>query len=142
MLVKRNGMSVVPSIFDDFFRDWSFSDFSSTNTTLPAVNIKENDNEFKVEVAVPGMKKEDFKINLENNVLTISSEKSSEEESSTETFTRKEYSYEAFERRFNLPKDIVDQESIDANYTDGELIITIPKKEEAKPTPPKLIEIH
>jgi len=141
MLVKSNGIPVMPSIFDDFFRDWSLSNYSNTNTTLPAVNIKENDDEFTVEVAIPGMDKKDFKINLENNILTISSEKTSENEEKDDKYTRKEYSYQSFERSFNPPKNVVNSEKIIASYKNGELIITIPKREEAKPIPAKLIEI-
>ncbi|UMB61481.1 Hsp20/alpha crystallin family protein [Lutibacter sp. A80] len=142
MLLKSSGIPAMPSIFDDFFRDWSLSNYSDTNTTLPAVNIKENENEFTVEVAVPGMSKDDFKINLNNNVLTISSEKTVENEENNDKYTRKEYSYQSFERSFNLPKNIVESDQISAAYKNGELKITIPKKEEAKPTPPKLIEIQ
>lgn len=141
MLVNGNGVILAPSIFDDFLKDWSLSNYSDTNTTLPAVNIRENENEFTVEVAVPGMNKEDFKINVENNILTISSEKTIENEDSNDRYTRKEFSYQSFERSFNLPKDVVENDKITASYKNGELRITIPKKEEAKPTPPKLIEI-
>jgi HSP20 family protein len=141
MLVKSSGIPAMPSIFDDFFRDWSLSNYSDTNTTLPAVNIKENVNEFTVEVAAPGMEKEDFKINVNNNILTISSEKTVENEENNDKYTRKEYSYQSFERSFNLPKNIVESNQISASYKNGELKITIPKKEEAKPTPPKLIEV-
>ncbi|MCF6182983.1 Hsp20/alpha crystallin family protein [Lutibacter sp.] len=141
MLVKSNRIPVMPSIFDDFFKDWSLSNYSDTNTTLPAVNIKENENEFTVEVAVPGMDKKDFKINLDDNVLTISSEKIYENEDENDKYTRKEYSYQSFERSFNLPKDVVNSDKITANYKNGELVINIPKKEEAKPIPPKLIEV-
>ncbi len=142
MLVKSSGLPMFPSIFDDFFRDWSATNFSDTNTTLPAVNIKENENEFKVEVAVPGMDKKDFKIDLDNHVLTISSEKTSNTEDKKEHYTRKEYSYQSFKRSFNLPKTIVDSEKIVAKYKNGELIIVIPKREEAKPVPSRLIEIQ
>jgi HSP20 family protein len=142
MLVKSSGIPVMPSIFDDFFKDWSLSNYSDTNTTLPAVNIKENEDEFTVEVAAPGMEKEDFKINLNNNVLTISSEKTVENEESNDKYTRREYSYQSFERSFNLPKNIVESNQISATYKNGELKIRVPKKEEAKPTPPKLIEVQ
>lgn len=142
MLVKSSGYPVFPSLLDDFFRDWSTTNFSDTNTTLPAVNIKENDNEFVVEVAVPGMNKNDFKIDLENNLLTISSEKVSNDEEKKGNYTRKEYSYQSFKRSFTLPKNIVDSDKIKAKYHAGELIIEIPKKEEAKPIPARLIEIQ
>lgn len=142
MLVKSSGIPLFPSIFDDFFRDWSATNFSDTNTTLPAVNIKENENEFKVEVAVPGMDKKDFKIDLDNNVLTISSEKTNDQEEKNENYTRREYSYQSFKRSFTLPKTIVDSNKIVANYNNGELVIVIPKREEAKPAPARLIEIQ
>ena len=141
MLVKSTGIPVVPTIFDDFFRDWSSTNFSKTNTSLPAVNILEDEDGFKVEVAVPGMDKKDFKIDLDNDILTISSEKSAENEQNEDNYTRKEYSYQAFTRSFSLPKNIVDGDKIKATYKNGELVISIPKKEEAKPKPAKMIEI-
>ena len=142
MLVKTSGIPTIPTIFDDFFRDWSSSNFSPTNTTLLAVNIKENDDQFIVKVAVPGMDKKDFKINLDNNILTIQSEKEVENEDSNDNYTRKEYSYQSFRRSFTLPKNVVDSDKIEASYLNGELEITIPKLEIAKPKPAKLIEIH
>ena len=141
MLLKSKDFPVLPNVFNDFFRDWSTSNFSDTNTTLPAVNIKENENEFLVDVAVPGMEKEDFKIDLDNDILTISSEKTINNENSDEKYTRKEYSYLSFKRSFTLPKDVVDNDNISATYKNGELKITIPKLEEAKPKPVKLIEV-
>lgn len=141
MLVKNNDFPILPNVFGDFFRDWSISNFSDTNTTLPAVNIKETENDFMVEVAVPGMDKKDFKIDLDNDVLTISSEKRTENEDSNNNYTRKEYSYMSFKRSFSLPKGIVDRDHINAEYKNGELKITIPKLEEAKPKPAKLIEV-
>ncbi|MBI9042436.1 Hsp20/alpha crystallin family protein [Lutibacter sp.] len=142
MLVKTSGIPVIPTIFDDFFRDWSSTNFSRTNTTLPAVNIKEDDDQFLVKVAVPGMDKKDFNINLDNNILTIQSEKEVENNDENENYTRKEYSYQSFKRSFTLPKNVVDSEKIEANYINGELQITIPKLEIAKPKPLKLIEVH
>lgn len=141
MLLKSKDFPVLPNVFNDFFRDWSTSNFSDTNTTLPAVNIKENENEFLVDVAVPGMEKGDFKIDLDNDILTISSEKTINNENSDEKYTRKEYSYLSFKRSFTLPKGVVDSDNISATYKNGELKITIPKLEEAKPKPVKLIEV-
>ncbi len=141
MLVKSKSVPVMPTIFDDFFRDWSSTNFSDTNTSLPAVNIKENEDEFTVEVAVPGMEKKDFQIDLDNDVLTISSEKKLENEESKENYTRREYSYQSFKRSFNLPKNVVDSDKIKATYKNGELSISIPKREEAKPKPARLIEV-
>jgi HSP20 family protein len=142
MLLKSKDFPILPNVFDDFFRDWSTSNFSNTNTTLPAVNIKENENEFLVDVAAPGMDKKDFKIDLDNDVLSISSEKESNTNSSNDNYTRKEYSYMSFKRSFTLPKGIVDRDKIKATYKNGELKITVPKLEEAKPKPVKLIEVQ
>ncbi|QTE23395.1 Hsp20/alpha crystallin family protein [Polaribacter cellanae] len=142
MLLKKTDFPVLPNVFNDFFRDWSSTNFSDTNTTLPAVNIRESENDFVVDVAVPGMDKKDFKIDLDNDVLTISSEKKTENEKTDDNYTRKEYSYMSFRRSFTLPKGVVDSDKIKANYKNGELRITIPKLEEAKPKPAKLIEVH
>ena len=135
----------MPSLFDRFFGndffDWSNRNFSNTNTTLPAVNIKEDKNGFEVEMSAPGFKKADFKIELNNNMLTISSEKKIESETKKDQqFTRKEFSYQSFSRSFTLP-ETVEEESIEAKYESGILSIRIPKREEAKPKPIKNIEI-
>ncbi|HHC79069.1 MAG TPA: Hsp20/alpha crystallin family protein, partial [Flavobacteriia bacterium] len=127
MLVKRKtGIPVLPNVFDEFFRDWSTANFSDADSTLPAVNIKENDDEFVVEVAAPGMHKKDFNVDFDNDVLTISSEKTTENEDKEDNYTRKEYSYQSFKRSFALPKDTVDSDKIAATYKNGELKITIP----------------
>nr|WP_299033639.1 Hsp20/alpha crystallin family protein [uncultured Tenacibaculum sp.] len=142
MLLKSTDFPALPNVFNDFFRDWSTSNFSDTNTTLPAVNIKENKNEFTVDVAAPGMNKEDFQVNLENDILTISSERKENKEDTNDNYTRKEYSYMSFKRSFTLPKGIVDSEKIKATYKNGELKINIPKLEAAKPKPAKLITVE
>ena len=146
MLAKKNIFyptfsSLFGDFFDKEFSDWTTSNFSPTQTTLPAVNIKETDDKFEVFMAAPGMNKKDFRINLNDNLLTISSEKQDENEEKNEKFTRKEYSYQSFTRSFTLPKEVVDSGKISAKYENGELHIEIPKKEEAKPIPPKQIEI-
>jgi len=144
-LMKRNELFPTWSkFFNDFIDkdifDYSNRHFSNTNTTLPAVNIKEDDGGYMVEMAVPGMEKADFRINLENNMLCISSEKKSESEKKDDNYSRKEFSYQSFSRSFSLP-DSADESKIDAKYQNGILIINIPKKEEAKPKPPRFIEI-
>jgi HSP20 family protein len=145
MLARRNQDTTFPKLFSDFFDkellDWSNSNFSDTNTTLPAVNIKDTKDDYIVEVAAPGMSKKDFKINLKDNLLTIASEKEHKNEDEEEGYTRREYSYQSFSRSFTLPDNIVDSDKITAKYEDGELKITIPKKEEAKPKAPKEIKI-
>jgi len=144
-LVKRDG-GYVPSIsnfFDDFFtRDlFSWPSDSSTGTSIPKVNIYETDAEFHVEMAAPGMKKEDFNVELDNNSLTISSQKTSESaDTKDKNFQRKEFSYLSFQRTFHLP-DSTEVEKINARYSDGILSLVIPKKEEAKRKPLKTIKI-
>jgi HSP20 family protein len=147
-LIKRNGNSLnsFPALFDDFFNrdlfNWGTSNFSNTNTTIPAVNIKETSDNYEVQVAAPGMTKKDFKIELDGNMLTISSEKSDERQEGEEgNYSRKEFSYQSFQITFNLPKEVVDAEKIQAKYNDGVLHLLIPKKEEAKQRPPRLIQI-
>ena len=146
MLIKRGeSFPAFSSMFGDFFdkafSDWSSTNFSLTNTTLPATNIKETKDDFVVTMAVPGMNKKDFKIDLNDNVLTISSERKVEKEDKDENYSRREYSYQSFSRSFTLPKEVVNDEKISAKYENGELQITIPKKEEAKPKKPIQIDI-
>jgi HSP20 family protein len=144
---KRNGnrFPVFSPMFDDFFGrelfNWGNNNFSTTSTTMPSVNIRETADNFEVEVAAPGMDKKDFKITLDGNLLTISSSKQQSNEENNDRYTRREFSYQSFQRSFELPKDVVDQENINARYDNGLLYLTIPKKEEAKKKEPKLIEI-
>lgn len=149
-LIKRNGnsMNQWPVQFDDLFNrdffNWGLSNYSETNTTVPGVNIKETKDNFVVEVAAPGMDKKDFKIQIDGNLLTLSSEKSveREEKNEDEKYSRREFSYQSFQRSFTLPKDVVDSEKINAKYENGLLHLVIPKKEEAKQKPPKQIQIQ
>ena len=125
-----------PSIFNRFFDDnmfdWTNRNFSDTKTTLPSINVKENADGFMVEVAAPGFEKNEFNIELDNDVLTISSEKNIENETKDdERVTRKEFSYQSFSRSFTLPT-LVERDKINAKYENGILNIVIPKKEEAK----------
>ncbi len=147
MLIKRNeSYPAFSNLFGDFFdkafSDWNSTNFSLTNTTLPAVNIQESKDDFLVSMAVPGMSKNDFKLDLNDNILTISSEKKEEKKSEEKNYNRKEYSYQSFSRSFTLPKNVVNDDKISAKYENGELKILIPKKEEAKPKEPKLIAIN
>ncbi|MEO0469537.1 MAG: Hsp20/alpha crystallin family protein [Bacteroidota bacterium] len=125
--------------FDDFFGGNSFN---WVQHSLPAVNVKEEDEQFHIELAAPGLHKEDFKISLKDNFLHISVEQQSEHEAQAQKghYTRKEFSYQSFNRSFRLPKS-VNSELIDAKYTNGVLHLALPKKEEAKPQEPRLIEI-
>jgi len=140
-LIKRNDNWGLPSIWEDFIgKDlFDFPTVFATGTSVPAVNILETEDDFKVEVAAPGMEKKDFNINLDNNVLTISSEKK-EEKDKKGNYTKREFSYSSFERSFTMP-DSVDVVKIAAAYKDGVLRITLPKREEAKVKPAKVIKI-
>lgn len=142
---NRRNLPVFSNLFDDLWtRDlfnWDDKNFSSTQTTLPSVNVKETDNNFEVEVAAPGMTKKDFRITLDGNLLTISSEKENKNEEEKANYTRREFSYQSFQRSFELPKDVVESENIEAKYENGVLRLLIPKKEEAKRKAPREISI-
>jgi len=148
-IIKSDGGSLltgVPTLFNDFFtRDlwnWGLENNSATGTTIPAVNIKEADDRFEIEMAAPGMKKDDFKVELDGNMLNIKSEKQNQqEEKNGERYTRKEFSYQSFTRTFQLSKDVVDEDKIQARYENGVLKLLIPKKEEVKQKPRKMIRI-
>ena len=148
-LVKSNGgfFPALPSLIDDFFtRDWldsSLADWRVTGTTLQAVNVMETNDEFRIEVAAPGMKRSDFKVELDNNVLTISSEREDHSEQKDEhgNYTRKEFSYQSFQRSFALPENKVLGEKITARYLDGILHVSVPKSEDAKVKPAKQIAV-
>lgn len=146
-LIKRNGQlpTTFPALFDDFFGrelfNWGNNNYSATSTTVPSVNIRETGDNFEVEMAAPGMDKQDFKIELDGNTLTISSKKEHNQESEQEGYSRREFSYQSFQRSFVLPKDVVDVEQIRAKYENGLLHLTIPKQEKAKQKKPRLIEI-
>jgi HSP20 family protein len=134
-----------PAMFDRFFEndlfDWSNRNYSTTDTTLPSVNIKESSEEFEVDLAAPGFVKSDFNIELNHDLLTISSEKKLENETKEgQQFARREFSYQSFSRSFTLP-NTADSDRIKAKYDNGILRISIPKKEEAKPKPAKQIAI-
>ncbi len=143
-LIKREPgyVPVLSNFFDDFFtRDlFSWPSSSSTGTTIPSVNIYETDGEFHVEMAAPGMSKNDFKVELDNNTLTISSQKTTENVDEDKNYQRKEFSFQSFMRTFHLP-DSAEADKINAKYTDGVLNLVIPKKEEAKRKPVKTIKI-
>ena len=134
----------MPTVFEDFFKPWNewFDNGGLFGRTMniPAVNITEQKNDYLVSLAVPGMKKEDFKIDVDGNMLTISSEKEETKEEKDKKFTRKEYNYSSFSRSFTLP-DEVNREKIDAKYEDGVLKISLPRREEVKKPTAKQIAV-
>ena len=132
----------IDNVFDDLFkRTWI--DFAGTEnfTSHPSVNIKENDDNFELELAAPGLSKADFNVHIDNNLLTISANKeASTEETSAITYKRREFNYGNFQRSFQLD-DSIDTENIGANYKNGLLFVNLPKREEAKKQPARTIAI-
>ena len=143
MMPVRNNFSQnwLPSIFNDFFdNDW----VAKANATAPAINVIETEKSYKVELAVPGMQKEDFRIHVtEDNILVISMEKKDENKSEeNQKYLRREFNYTHFEQSMLLPDD-VEKENINASAKDGILTIELPKVIiEEKPATCKVIEIH
>lgn len=139
MIMRR---SYFPELMEDFFSD----DFlpglfnRQTGENLPAVNVSETENEYRIDVAAPGLEKKDFQIEIEDNLITISSAKEEKNEDRKENYTRREFSYTSFRRSFTLPEK-VDREKIRAAHKDGILRVNIPKVAEEKSKLKKLIKI-
>ncbi|GAB4043415.1 Hsp20/alpha crystallin family protein [Spirosoma litoris] len=153
-LVKFNGNGQLPSLLDEFMgrdmdewfnfnRNWPGITRSQVGTLVPAVNIKETSEGYQIDVAAPGLKKDDFSLSLHNGKLTVSTKQQAQHEEKNEQgqYTQREFSYHAFSRSFWLP-DSCDQEQIQARYENGILHIELPKKEEAKPKAPTQIQIN
>ncbi len=144
-IVKRNRKGIQPAwpgFMDNFCgRDlFDLTNSAVVGSTMPSVNISANNDTFMVDVAAPGLTKNDFKVSLENNLLSISCERESSEENPDSKFTRKEFTYSSFKRTFSIP-DNVESNKIKATYKDGILRLEIPKKEEAKQKAPRFISI-
>jgi len=141
-MLARINRNYVPAYWDDFFNDNFFNGFRSVNqkNTSPAVNVVEEDDSFRIEVAVPGMSRKDIRIDLEDQVLTISSEHKDEKEDKKGQYMRREFNYSAFKRSFELP-ETVNADQIRAKHNEGVLTIELPKKEEVVSKAPKQIEI-
>ncbi|CAG5009845.1 Spore protein SP21 [Dyadobacter sp. CECT 9275] len=131
-----------PSYLNGFFGKDLLQEFNTPafSGSVPAVNVVENKEGFKIELAAPGLQKTDFKLNLVKDQLTISAHKEQKEEENNERYTRREFKYSSFQRTFTLP-NTVDGEKIVANYSDGVLSIVLPKREEAKEKPAREIEV-
>ena len=139
-LVRFTQQPILPSLFNDFFDfDWS-TRYQNASSSLPAVNVQEQEKQYILELAVPGKTKEDFELSLDNDVLSISSSDSAESKVN-DGFTRREFSYASFKRSFALP-DTIDSSGIKAKYAQGILSIELPKKKEAIPLPTKRIAIE
>ena len=137
---------LLPGRFDDFFKPWNewFSKGGSlwqSALTVPAVNITENKDSYEISLAVPGMKKDDFMVEVNGNIMTISCEKEEKKEEKEQKYARKEYNYSSFSRSFALPEE-VDLEKIDARYADGILKLALPRKAIAKTPAAKSITVN
>jgi HSP20 family protein len=131
-LVRRRNYAV-PGIFDSFFSDsylpkFFDGDWGFDKSSLPAVNVEETDKEYRIEVAAPGLEKEDLKVSVDDGVLTITSEKKTENEEKKDNYIRREFGYTSFCRSFTLPEE-ADAEKINAKHKNGVLNIHIPKTE-------------
>ncbi|MES2456335.1 MAG: Hsp20/alpha crystallin family protein [Bacteroidota bacterium] len=127
--VEKNGLMPGLDVFDSIFNDTFFSDRMMSR--VPAVNISESKDHYHVELAAPGLNKEDFKLSLERDVLSISVEQQAQNDSQERNYNKREFSYSSFVRSFTLP-DAADANGIEAKYVDGVLCINIAKREEAK----------
>lgn len=147
--MSGNGKSLLrssllrPSVLEDIIRPWNewLDEKWPFSTHLPAVNVKETNDTYEIIMAAPGLEKNDFKIDVNGSLLTISAEKDEKREEKDESYSRREYSYKSFSRSFSLPEDI-HKDKIDANYQNGELRLTLPKKDEAKKIPHQKISVH
>ena len=132
-LVKFSRHPYFASKMDDIMKD-VFNQDATCSGNFPAVNIQEDDNKFIIEMAAPGLKKDDFKLNLEDHVLAISKDKEEDKkEDVSETYTRREFGYNSFSRTFRLPKTIL-EDKIKADYKDGVLTVSLPKDAKANLT--------
>ena len=141
-MLARINRGYVPAYWDDFFNDTFFNNYKTANYkgTSPAVNVVEEEREFRIDFAVPGLSKEDFRIDLEKDVLTVSSENKEKRDDKGQNYMRREFSYSTFKRSFQLPES-VDIDNIKASHDAGILSIQLPKKEEMVEKAPKQIEI-
>ncbi|HMC01685.1 MAG TPA: Hsp20/alpha crystallin family protein [Flavobacteriaceae bacterium] len=138
-----NSLPSLPTWFDEILGKNFGNEFMSnfnTGMSLPAVNVIDSANEFVVEMAVPGLKKSDFEISIDNHVLAIGVEKKTENNEETDNYTRREFGYSSFKRTFAIPES-VDVDKISASYNDGIMKVLLPKREEAKKKPLRNIKI-
>jgi HSP20 family protein len=139
-LIRWHRPNTLSDMFQNIF-DSDYNDLWSRKASDPSANILESPDSFQLELAAPGMSKEDFKIHLENNILSISAEMEDEKREEGKNYTRKEFYYGSFSRSFTLPKSI-DLDKINADYVNGVLKVTLPKKDEAKLEIKKEIKIQ
>jgi len=141
-MLARINRSYVPAYWDDFFNDKFFNQLKSTDSkgNRPAVNVSEDEKGYTIQVAVPGIAKDDFNLEIESDVLTISTEQKENKDEQKQNFLRREFNYQSFKRSFQLPETI-DQEQIKANCDAGILTLSLPKMEEEIQKAPRQIEV-
>ncbi len=142
--VKSNLLPTASSFFEDDWSkifDWRNRNFTHRNSILPYVNIEDQDDHILINLAAPGMNKEDFSVELKNNILSISGESQVDSENESKNFSLREFNYSRFKRSFNLSNSFVDSQKIEAHYKNGILTIQLSKKEEAKVKPPRQIAV-
>ena len=141
-MLARINRSYVPAYWDDFFNDNFFNQLNSTNSKghSPAVNVSEDDKGYSIEVAAPGIARKAFNLEIENDVLTISTENKESKEENKQNFLRREFNYQTFKRSFQL-SETIDQEQIKASHDAGILTLILPKKEEEVQKAPRQIEV-
>ena len=147
--MSGNGKSLIrssifrPSALEEIMRPWSewLEDRWPLSSHMPAVNVRESNKDYEISMAAPGLEKNDFKIDVNGTTLTVSAEKDEKREEKEDGYSRKEYNYKSFSRSFTLPEDIL-KDKIDANYTNGELVIKLPKKEETARVVHQKISVH
>ncbi|NOR33789.1 MAG: Hsp20 family protein [Bacteroidales bacterium] len=141
-MLARINRSYVPAYWDDFFNDKFFNQLKSADSKeiRPALNVSEDEKGYTIELAVPGIAKDDFNLEIENDVLTISTEQKENNDEQKQNFLRREFNYQSFKRSFQLPETI-DQEQIKANCKAGILVLSLPKMEEEIQKAPRQIEV-
>lgn len=147
--MSGNGKSLIrssllrPSVLEDIMKPWNewLDEKWPFSTHTPAVNVRETDDNYEIKMAAPGLEKNDFKIDINGSLITISAEKDEKREEREEGYSRREYSYSSFSRSFTLPENI-EKDRIDATYVNGELKLLMPKKEDAKKISHQKISVH
>ncbi|MFS4447973.1 Hsp20/alpha crystallin family protein [Maribacter sp. 2307UL18-2] len=130
------------NLVDFFDRDDLFhSDFFNLEKSLPAMNVKEHDDGFEIELASPGFEKKDFEITMNDDILEVSAVKNEEEEEQNDAYTRKEFNYRSFRRSLQLPKTVDNSKDVEATYTNGILKLRLMKNEETSEKPKRVIEV-
>ena len=142
-MLARLNRNYVPAYWDDFFNDRFFNQLNPAtgNSSTPAVNVSEDEKGYTIEVAAPGLSRKDFSLEVDDDILTISTEQKESKEEKKQNYLRREFNYHTFKRSFRLP-ETVDQEQIRATHESGILTLSLPKKEEAVQNAPRQIAVE